>query len=132
MARPSYKVEHLELGHREQEGWSELDEEVWADASDQDPPALWVTRPSSDGNPGEHAERAHRPGVQSEATQYTSWGGPYPFIVVPAERWGHRGLDGRPIDGGGVQRPVDQHAHAGRKKPARGFDNIWFCMQILT
>ena len=114
MARPSYKVQHLEVRTRELEGLSELDEEVWADASDQDPPAPRVARPSSDGRPGERAERAHRLSVQSEAMQYTNSGGPYPSTVVPAERWGHRGLVGRPIEGGGVQRPVDQRSTRGQ------------------
>ena len=72
--------------------------------------------------PGERAERAHRSGVQSEAMQYTSWGGPYPSTVVPAERRGHRGLVSRPIDGGGVQRPVDQRSTRGQGE-ARGFNS---------
>ena len=122
MARPSSKPELQEGRNKESEGWFEPDEEVRADASDQDPPALWVARPSSDGRPGERAERAHRLGVQSETAQYMSWGGPYPSTVVPAERRGHRGLVGRPIEGGGVQRPVDQRSTRGEGEARRGLN----------
>ena len=123
MARPSSELQLQEGGNKEHEGWFEPDEEEWAEASGQDPPIPRIAGPFSDGRHEKHAEYARWPSAQGAATRHMSKSWPYPSTVVPAERWGHRGLVGRPIDGGGVQRPVDQRSTRGQGE-ARGFDNI--------
>ena len=122
MTRPGIKLELRKGGNKEPEGWFGSDDEMWAEVSDQDPPALKIVGPSSDGRREERTAHTNWPMFQNEATPWRSLSRPCPSPVVPAERWGHRGLVGRPIDSGGVQRPEDQRSTRGQGE-TRGLNN---------